>query len=278
MKIFLYPITMLRDLWNYRGLIKKFVKREIVDRYKGAYLGLFWSILHPVLILMIYTFVFSVVFKARWDTGSGSKSEFALILFCGLIAYNIFAESVNKASGLIINNANYVKKALFPLEIFPIVIVGSSLIHGLISIFVLIIGIALLLGVLNWTLIFLPIVLLPILLISLGLVWFLSALGVFLRDIGYIVNVAVRALLFLSPIFYPISAFPKGYSNYFYLNPLSYVIEDVRRVLIWGQLPDWNWLMYGTLVGILITLLGYIFFQKAQRGFVNVLNIRGFNP
>lgn len=265
------PVSITINLWRHRELIKQFVKREVIGRYRGSYLGIMWSFLNPLLMLIVYTFVFSVVFKARWGVESNSKTEFALILFCGITTFNLFAEIVIKAPGLIISNVNYVKKVVFPLEILPVVVLGSALVHAGISLFILIIGLAVLLGVLNWTIIFLPLVLLPLVLLSIGLGWFFASLGVFLRDIDHIIGVTVQVLMFLSPIFYPVSTIPKELQAIYYINPLSYVVEDMRRIMVWGQLPNWEWLTLGAIIGLLVALFGHAWFQKTRGGFADVL-------
>lgn len=254
------------------SLINQFIKRDISSRYKGSYLGIFWSFITPILMLIIYTFVFSVIFKARWGEGvETSKFEFALILFSGLIVFNIFSEVVSKAPSLIISNVNYVKKVVFPLEILPIVSIGAALFHALISIGILIVGILLAFGTINWTIIFFPIVIFPMLLMMLGLAWLLASLGVFIRDIGQIVGVVIPALMFLSPIFYPISAIPEDLQFLYYFNPISYVVEDTRRILIYGDMPHWNWILYETIVGFIVMYLGYKWFEKTRKGFADVI-------
>lgn len=262
----------VKKLFSHRSLIMQFIKREVKGRYQGSYLGVIWSFITPLMMLMIYTFVFSVVFKARWGTNAGeSKVEFALILFSGLIVFNIFSEVVSRAPTLITSNVNYVKKVVFPLEILPVVILGSSLFHLGINIVVLIMAILIFIGKIYWTVILLPLVLLPICLFTLGLGWFLSSLGVYIRDIGQVMNVVISALMFLSPIFYPISAIPKELQFLYYINPISYVVEDVRRVTVWGLLPHWNWLITGTVFGVITALLGLIWFKKTRGGFADVL-------
>lgn len=265
------PFVITCNLWRYRELIKQFTKREVIGRYRGSYLGIMWSFITPLFMLLVYTFVFSIVFQARWGVENGSKIEFALILFCGLTTFNLFAECINRAPGLILSNINFVKKVVFPLEILPVVAVGSALVHAMISFLILIIGLIILLGVVNWTLIFLPLVLLPLLLFTLGLGWFLASLGVYLRDIGQVVGVVTQALMFLSPIFYPISVIPEEFRPIYYLNPISYVVEDMRRITIWGQMPDWNWLITGILLSSLVAILGHAWFQKTRKGFADVL-------
>lgn len=266
------PIALIGDLWRYRELIKQLTKREVIVRYKGSYLGILWSLITPLLMLLVFTFVFSVIFQSRWGTsGSGNKIEFALILFCGLTTFNLFAECINRAPGLILSSANYVKRVVFPLEVLPVVALGSALVNCIFSLLILVAGLALLLRVFNWTLIFVPVVLLPLLLLILGLGWFLASLGVFLRDVGQVVGVVTQALMFLSPIFYPVSIIPKEFRPIYHWNPISYVVEDMRRVMIWGQLPDWNWLFIGTLISAVVAMFGYAWFQKTRKGFADVL-------
>lgn len=263
---------MVSNLWRHRSLIKQLTKREVVVRYRGSYLGVLWSFINPLFMLTIYTFVFSSVFKARWGVSPNeSKVEFAIILFTGMIVFTLFSEVVSRAPMLVTGNVNYVKKVVFPLEVLPMVIVGSALINAAISLVVLLLAIVVLMGTFQWTLVFLPLVVLPLILLTLGLGWFLSALGVYLRDIGQIIGVVVQVLMFMSPIFYPVSAVPKAFQGVFYVNPLSYVIEDMRRILIWGQMPNWTWLLIGTLISMVVAWLGHLWFQRTRGGFADVL-------
>lgn len=265
------PITQLRNIWRSRDLIKQMTKREVVGRYRGSVLGLFWSFFNPVLMLIVYTFVFSVIFKARWGTGGESRFEFALILFCGLIVFNLFAECLSRAPTLIIGNVNYVKKVVFPLEIFPLIAMGAALFHGVVSLGVLLTFYVLVSASLHWTIIFAPLVILPLLLMTLGISWFLASLGVFIRDVAPTIGLLVTVLMFLSPIFYPVSAIPTKYQVFIYMNPLTFIIEQMRDVLIWGKLPSWSGLCIMTLVGILMAWLGLVWFQKTRKGFADVL-------
>lgn len=266
------PILLIRDLWRYRELIKQLTKREVSIRYKGSYLGILWSLITPLLMLLVFTFVFGVIFQSRWGTSQNSnKIEFALILFCGLTVFNLFAECVNRAPGIILSNVNYVKRVVFPLEILPVVALGSALVNATFSFLILIVGLALFLGIVKWTLVFIPVVLLPLLLFILGLSWFLASLGVFLRDIGQVIGVITQALMFLSPIFYPVTVIPKEFRPIYHWNPISYVVEDMRRIMVWGQLPEWHWLLLGTIISAFVAFLGYVWFQKTRKGFADVL-------
>lgn len=265
------PITQVTSLWRSRDLIWQMTKREVVGRYRGSVLGLFWSFFNPVLMLTIYTFVFSVVFKARWGDGGESRFEFALILFAGLIVFNLFAECITRAPSLIVGNVNYVKKVVFPLEILPLVAMGAALFHGVVSLGVLLTFYMLVSASLHLTVIFVPLVILPLLLITLGLSWFLASFGVFVRDVAQTIGILVTVLMFLSPIFFPVSALPAKYHTIIYMNPLTFIIEQMRDVLIWGKLPSWSGLCIVMLVGMLVAWLGLVWFQKTRKGFADVL-------
>lgn len=222
-------------------------------------------------MLVVYTFVFSVVFKARWVGGTDSKTEFALVLFAGLMVYNLFAECINRSPGLMLGNVNYVKKVVFPLEILPVVAIGSAAFHFLVSLLVWLIFYLIYFGIPQATLLLFPLVLIPFFLLTLGFSWFLASLGVFLRDVSQIVGVMTTALMFLSPIFYPITALPQEYHIFLQINPLTFVIEQARDVMIWGKGMNWiAWIIY-LLLAAIMAWLGFAWFQKTRKGFANVL-------
>ncbi|ABI58434.1 MULTISPECIES: ABC transporter permease [Nitrosomonas] len=265
------PIEMFVSLWRNRSLVHASAKREVLGRYRGSALGLLWSFFNPIFMLAVYTFVFSVVFKARWNTGSDSKTEFALVLFAGLIVFNLFAECINRAPGLILSNVNYVKKVVFPLEILPFVALLSALYHAVISLIVWLVAYLVLFGVPHATLLFLPLVILPFCLFIMGLSWALASLGVFLRDVSQFIGVLTTVLMFLSPIFYPATALPENYRHWLYLNPLTPVVEMVRDVLYWGKIPEFAMLGLYWLATGFIAWLGFAWFQKTRKGFADVL-------
>ena len=261
-----------KSLWRNRQLIAQMTKREVIGRYKGSVMGLAWSFFNPVFMLVVYTFVFSVIFKSRWGVGGEeSKTQFAVVLFIGLIVHGLFAEVLNRAPGLILSNVNYVKKVVFPLEILPVIAMGTTLFHSLISLGVLLTTVALFNGYLHWTAIFTPLVLLPLVIFTLGLAWMLASLGVFLRDVGQTIGIFTMVMLFLSPVFYPVTALPEEFRPWLMANPLTFIIEQAREVLIWGRLPNWAGLGVYTLVAIAIAWAGYAWFQKTRKGFADVL-------
>jgi lipopolysaccharide transport system permease protein len=263
---------LAKSLWQHRQLIKQMAWREVVGRYKGSFMGLFWSFINPVLMLTVYTFVFSVVFKARWGVDSGdSKTSFALILFVGLIAHGLLAEVLNRAPSLIVSNVNYVKKVIFPVEILPVISLLAALFHSMISVLVLLLASAAINFYLPWTVILLPITLLPLIMLILGLSWIFSSLGVFIRDIGQTIGIITTVMMFLAPVFYPLSAMPEKYHPYIMANPLTFIIEQSREVLIYGHLPNWSGLGLYMLIAIGVAWAGYAWFQKTRKGFADVL-------
>lgn len=266
-----HPLGVMRSLTDHWRLVLSLAKRDLSARYRGSLFGFIWAFLTPVLMLVVYTFVFSVVFNARWGMGSDSRTEFALVLFVGLILFNIFAECLNQAPNLIISNANYVKKVVFPLEILPWVNIVVAIVNASISLSVWLVAYLIFFGIPSPTALLVPIVILPFLFFVIGLSWFFSSVGVFLRDVAQIVTILVTITMFMSPIFYPLTALPQEYRIYVALNPLALVVEQTRAVLFFGQTI--NWALYGLELagGMLIAWLGFAWFQKTRQGFADVL-------
>lgn len=265
--------SLINSLWVNRLLIIQMSKREVIGRYKGSALGLLWSFFNPVLMLVVYTFVFSEIFKSRWGgvDGNESKTQFAVILFVGMIVLNLFSEVLNRAPSLVLSNVNYVKKVVFPVEILPVITMCAALFHGLISLFVLAIAILVFNGFIYWTVVFLPFVLLPLIILTMGIAWMLTSLGVYLRDVSQTVTILTTVLMFLSPVFYPVSAVPEVFRSVMMANPLTFIIEQAREVMIWGNIPNWHGLAIYTLAAVILLWGGYAWFQKTRKGFADVL-------
>ena len=269
------PTSLLalgRSLIQHRQLIMQMIQREVVGRYKGSVMGLGWSFFNPILMLTVYTFVFSVVFKARWGLDPNeSKTQFAVVLFVGMIVHGLFAEVLNRAPSLILTNVNYVKRVVFPLEILPVITMGAALFHTLISLLVLLSAFVIFNGYLHWTVIFIPLVLLPFVVLTLGIAWMLASLGVFVRDIGQTIGIVVTVMMFLSPVFYPVTALPEEFRPLLMANPLTFIIEQSREVMIWGHLPDFAGVALYTIESSVFAWLGFAWFQKTRKGFADVL-------
>lgn len=265
------PWTLIRTLSANKSLAYNMAKREVMGRYKGSAMGLFWSFVNPVLMLAVYTFVFSVVFNARWSGGVGSKTEFALVLFAGLLVFNFFSECINRAPMLIISNVNYVKKVIFPLEILPVVVLGAAAFHLCVSLLVWLIFYVMFFGLPPVSILMLPLALLPLVFLTIGLSWLLASLGTYIRDIGQVIGMVTMVLMFMSPIFYPVAALPQEYHSYMQLSPLTFVIEQARDVMIWAKPVNWARWSVWMAISLVISWLGFAWFQKTRKGFADVL-------
>jgi lipopolysaccharide transport system permease protein len=269
----LNPVEMAANLWRRRELTSQFIVREIQGRYKGSYLGLLWAMINPLLMLCVFTFVFHYLFKARWDSAHQTVMGYALNLYSGMIAFNIFSESVVKSPLLITSNPNYVKKVVFPLEILPLSLIGSAVFHGLLSLVILLAVSTLVSAPPHWTLVLLPAVCVPLLLLTAGISWLLAALGVFLRDIGHVVAVLVQLLFYLTPIVYPASILqsaPRAY-QLMQFNVMAIVVENFRRVVNDGELPAWQPLGLATIFCLFVAVGGYACFVCLKRAFADVI-------
>lgn len=266
------PVEMIGSFWRHKRLIMQLSKREVLGRYRGSTLGLSWSFFNPILMLVIYTFVFSVVFKARWGVSADeSKTDFAIILFVGLLIHGLFAECINRAPALITSNVSYVKKVVFPLEVLSWVTFMSALFHAAISLCVLLLAQIIINHSVPWTALLLPFVMLPLFLGIMGMSWLFASLGVYLRDIGQITVMFTTVMLFMSAVFFPVTALPEKYQFWIRINPLAYIIEQSRNVLIFGQVPDvmtWGIML---IFGAIVAWCGFAWFQKTRKGFADVL-------
>lgn len=255
-----------------RHLVWQLAKREIVGRYRGSVLGLAWSILNPLIMLAVYTFVFSIVFQARWDVDLvDSKAGYALVLFAGLSLNSFFSECVNRAPSLIIANVNLVKKIVFPLEILAVVAAISALFHLLVSIGLLVAAELIFIGFVPPTIVLLPLLVVPFFIACVGIGWLLGSVGVFVRDIAYLTGPMTTIALFLSPVFYPLSAVPPSFRFWIELNPLTYVFETGRDLLIKGALPAPGPMLAFWTGCIAIALVGLYCFRRVKTGFADVL-------
>jgi len=268
----LNPFATLRHLWRHRELAWQLVRRDVEQRYRTSHLGLLWTVLTPLSTLVIYTFVFSTVLKARWRPEGSSTIEFALALFAGLIPFNVFAEVANRAPGLMPGSPNYVKKVIFPLDILPVVTLGSAVIHSFISAAILSVLVTVVTGdVAPRLMAVLPLAYLPLIFLALGVGWLLAALGAYVRDISHGVGIAVQFLMFLSPIVYPLQAVPEAFRPLFTYNPMTTIVEVFRTLLLWHDWPDWRpWLLW-TIGTALFAWFGHVWFTHLRRGFADVI-------
>ena len=266
------PWRVFGSLWKHRSLVSVMVKRDVMGRYKGSFFGLLWSLFNPLLMLAVYTLVFGFIFHAGRDQPGGTRG-YAVSLFAGMIVFLMFADCVNRSPTLILLNTNYVKRVVFPLEILSWVALGSAMFHFVVSLLALLVASLILQHTVAWTIIFFPLPLICLAMVIAGLSWILSSLGVYLRDIAQVVTVSTNLLLFLSPVFYPADRFKDYHILYqlLQLNPLTFIIEQMRRIAIAGQLPNFAGLLLYFCIATLFAWLGLAWFNKTRKGFADVL-------
>ena len=247
------------------------IRRDISMRYKGTFAGLLWSFAIPLLMLVVYTFVFGFIFRARWSESFPSSSEFALIIFPGLMVHGFFADCVGRAPTLIVENSNYVKKVIFPLESLSWVVAGSALFQYLVSMLVLLVFMLVLKGSIPVTFPMFLIVVGVFVPFVVGCVWLVSSLGVYLRDIKHGIGVLMTVMLFVAPIFYPVEMAPDSLRWAINFNPLTVIVQQMQNVLIWGKQPEWLILMGYFLASCVFAKLSFVWFQRSRGGFADVL-------
>ena len=265
-------IRLMRTLWTHRILIGNLTKRDIQGRYKGSAFGSIWSILNPLLMLTVFTFVFGEIFQSKWSgTKDGGGITYAAALFTGLLLFNLFSECIGKAPTLIVSNPNYVKKVVFPIEILPVITTISALFHLATSYVVLIALIAFSEWGLHPGSIQAIIILIPLAILITGMSWLLAALGAYLRDIGQIIAPILTGTMFLSPIFYQLSNIDQKFHWLFRMNPISYPIEQMRNTILYNKPVDWAGYIGYFIIAVLSAKIGYYVFQKTRHGFADVL-------
>lgn len=264
-------LTEFNTFYKNRELIWSFVKRDLIGKYKGSFFGILWSFINPLFMLLIYTIVFSVFFKMRARPGTGT-SYYSLFLFCGMVPWIAFSQALNRSSGIILSNVNFVKKTVFPLEILPLVSTLSGFAHSLFGLFILFAGLMIMPNQQIYiTYPLLVIVMIPQLLLTAGISWFLASIGVFIRDVREIVNMVLIAWMYMTPVFYPANIIPDSFKPFMKLNPMYTIVENYRNVLIYGKLPDWESLFILTIFALGVAVLGHKWFIKSKTAFADVI-------
>lgn len=270
---YLHPAGLLGTLRAHSDLIRQFAGREVVERHRGAYLGVIWNVVHPLITLAIYTFIFGYVFKSRWHDPAGADgpagTAFVLPYFIGHALFHYFSECANRGPSFVSTRPNFVRKVVFPVEILPVVGVVSASVYPLVCLPCFLVAQFALTGHLQATALLLPIVVIPLVLLNLAVSWLLAAFGVFVRDMRHIVVVATQLLMYMTPVFYSVERIPASWRGLYELNPLTIVIENARRVLLWGVQPHWAELGVLTLVVLAFTQVCYAVFMRMRRGFAD---------
>jgi ABC-type polysaccharide/polyol phosphate export permease len=251
-------------------MIRSWVVRDIRSRYVGSFLGLFWSVIHPLSQLVIYYFVFSVILKVKLGPEYG-ETHFVIWLLVGLLPWIFFADVATRSPGAVLEQANLIKKTVFPSEILPLSHLVAALINHLITFFILIVFVFFVEGSLSWKVVGVLPVLMAVGLFALGLAWILSSLNVFLRDIGQVVGVLINLWFYLTPVIYPIHLIPNPYRSLLQWNPMLHAVEGYRKAVLGQAAPSPFGLLYLTGVGLLLFGIGGWIFKKLKPAFADVL-------
>jgi len=270
---YLWPHTLVRRLWSHRRLLHQLSKSRFSAGHREDVLGMAWLVLEPLALLAVFSVVFIVIFKARWPGAEDKPIMRVLCLYAGIVTYQMFAQTASASANIIRSARGYVKLMVFPTEMLPSSVVGGILVPSGIG-FALLLITATLGGVTpTLTVLWLPVVLIPMWLLLLGLGWFLSALCVFVPDVRTLTALVVRFMFFLTPIVYPLEGDRVSGTMRLLLrlNPLTTIVVNARRVLIFGKVPEWGYLAVVTLGAVLVCQLGFAFFMRSRRWFADVV-------
>lgn len=261
------PLWELPARWE---LIFSLAKRELLARYKGSILGLIWPFITPAVMIAVFTLIFAGIFGARFGP-TGSSWDYALYLFCGLLPWTMFQETIQQSASTIATHANLVKRVVFPLETLPAAQALAALGNQLFGTVALIIAAVIIQRNIHGTIVFFPLLLVPQLLFTLGSAWLIASLGVFLRDIAQGMNLLLMAWMYLTPIIYPESIVPARFRMLIDINPFTPLIRNYRRLFLDGLGPDWWGLAYFSLFSVIVFVFGYWWFARTRKNFADLI-------
>ncbi len=257
-------MKVFKDLYKYRELLRTSVKKEIRGKYKGAWLGVLWSYLNPILMLMVYSFVFSKIMKIQID-------NYSMFLFTALIPWTFFTVSISQGSLSTVANGSLMKKVYFPREIIPISSVTANAINFLISTLIMLFAL-LITGVgFSYYILFFPLILLIQYILILGITFITSSCTVYARDLEHIISVFLMALFYATPIVYSLDMIPKQYQFIINLNPMAPIIQAYRDILFYKRMPNFESLGIVALISFAILVIGYLIYKRFERNFVEEL-------
>ncbi len=255
---------------EHHGLINSMVRRDLTSRYKGSVMGLAWTIITPAVMIIIYTVIFSGIFKARF-VAEGGHLQFAVYLFCGMLPWIAFSDGIQRSTTALTDNINLVRRVVFPLEALPVNLVLSALMQQMLGTIVLLVAALIMQRTLHATVLWIPVLLVPQLLATIGLGWLMASLGVFIRDMTQINQLALQTMMYLTPILYPENLIPPEYHLLVDLNPVAPLIRSYRQILLEGRMPDWRGLTVTLIFAVVCFYFGYWWFERTKKAFADVL-------
>jgi lipopolysaccharide transport system permease protein len=264
-------VALAQSIYNNWFVLIQLTRSEVLTRYRGSMLGLVWVALNPVFMLIVYTFVFSTLLKARWAVQDAGNAVYALQLFAGIVVHAFFSECLIQSTSIVSRNINFVKKIVFPLDMLPVVTIISATINMIIGILVAILAVQIIGDGVTVKILLIPFVFIPFIIFMLGISLIVCTIGVYVKDIGHVTGLISTAMLFLSPVLYPLSFLPESIREMAWINPLSFIIEQFRLILLHGEGLNWTGLFIYLMVSIVVLSIGYYFFQKHRWGFSDAI-------
>jgi ABC-type polysaccharide/polyol phosphate export permease len=257
-------MSIIKDLYNYRELLKTNVKKDVRGKYKKSFFGILWSFLNPLLQIAVYSFVFGKILNAGED-------NYSIFICCGLIPWLFFSTAINRSTTIMVENGGIIKKVFFPREILPISLVTSETVNFIIST-VIILAFVLIGGMgISWTWLFYPFILLVLYLFLIGASFILSSITVYFRDLQHFTGVFMQLLFYATPIAYSATRVPESFQWVVKINPVAYIIEGCRDIFIYHEMPNVGALAIVGVLSLLFITIGYIIFDRLQRNFAEEL-------
>lgn len=257
-------MTLLKNLWNYRELLKTNISKEIRGKYKGAWLGIIWSWLNPLLMLLVYSLIFPLILRIKIE-------NYALFLIIALIPWTFFTTAIQIGAGCVVNDGNLLKKVYFPREILPISVVISGAITFLITCIIMLFFIVFSSVGFSWHIVFFPLIFIILVLFILGVTLITSSVTVYVRDLEHLISIAMTVLFYGTPIVYTIDMIPAAYQWILNLNPMTHIIGAFRDVFYYHQNPDFNSLGILFVISLVIFVIGLMIFRKFEKKFAEEL-------
>ncbi len=252
-----------KNIWNW-SMVATLVKRDMLEKYKGSFIGIFWSIIHPLMLLIIYTFVFSIIFKVRFGA-SHSIKNFAIYLFTAMLPWIAFSDALSRASDIMVKQVSLVKKTIFPIEILPFFISVSSIVTEFMALSVLFIIIIIFYKTVGLALFFLLIIIFLQLVFTVSLANLAAVLNVFIRDISQIINVVLMVWMFGTPILYSVSMIPDRFKFIYYMNPMAIIVTSYRWIILENKIPPFNDILLLCGITFFLFYISIIIFEKLKR-------------
>jgi ABC-2 type transport system permease protein len=250
----------IKELYQYREMLKNLVRKDLRTRYKGSFLGFLWTFINPLLQLIVYSVVFSTIMRFNIE-------KYPMFLFVAIIPWIFFANSVQVSAGNIIANKELVKKIYFPREILPIAVVSAGLINLIYGLIIVFLSLVIFNIHLTTSILYLPLVILLEYIFTLSLSLLVSALNVYFRDIEHILSIIMMSWFYLTPIIFPVEMIPQEYQGYFLINPMTTIITAYRDILYYAKVPDFLLLSYFAGISVILLIISYKFFKVLQKKF-----------